>query len=125
MPPDLDKSADRPFKPKNPDFRRGHKTYKREEPPRVYDLPCKRTINVRLRFGGRIMTYDCGDLNLDIGDWVVVKDLDVLRMGLVTSKPVIWPADQDKRKVLLPSDRRLIRAANESDIARQAENQIK
>ena len=126
MPPDPDKSQEKPFRPKTPDFNtRGGKPRREEQSPRLCDLPCRRTINVRLRYGGRIMTYDCGDLELDIGDWVVVKDFDVLRMGLVTSKPIIWPADQERRQVLLPSDRRLVRVANKADIARQADFQLR
>jgi cell fate regulator YaaT (PSP1 superfamily) len=113
------------FKNKGPEaHRRGHKI-KRDDGPRVFDLPCQRTINVRIRYGGHILTYDCGDLQLDIGDWVVIRDLDVLRMGLVTSKPIIWPADQTKNPILLPSDRRLLRVATDDDLAKQAENQLK
>jgi cell fate regulator YaaT (PSP1 superfamily) len=102
--------------------RRGHKI-KREDSQKVYDLPCQRTVNVRLRFGGRVQTYDCGEHQLDIGDWVVIKDNEVLRMGLVTTKPIIWPANQTK-SVMLPADRRLVRPATQEDLARQAENQL-
>ncbi|MDR0354784.1 MAG: hypothetical protein LBJ64_03500 [Deltaproteobacteria bacterium] len=102
--------------------RRGHKI-KREDGVKVFDLPCQRTVNVRLRYGGRIQTFDCGDLEVDIGDWVIIRDFDLLRMGLVTTKPIIWPAYQSQ-KVLLPSDHQLVRIATREDLAKQAENQI-
>ncbi|MDR2442202.1 MAG: hypothetical protein LBE31_01620 [Deltaproteobacteria bacterium] len=125
MAPDTVKHPDKPFKSKNPDYSRRGLKVKHDDTPKVNDLPCRRTVNVRMRYGGRIMTYDCGEHELDIGDWVVIKDADILRMGLVCSKPIIWPADQEKRQVCLPSDRRLLRVASDSDLARQAENQLK
>ncbi|MDR1657497.1 MAG: hypothetical protein LBT47_08080 [Deltaproteobacteria bacterium] len=125
MDSDTDKFPEKPGKSKNPDFTRRGLKIKREELPPVVNLPCQRTVNVRLKFGGRIMAYDCDNLVLDIGDWVVIKDAEILRMGLVCSKPIIWPADQEKRQICLPSNRRLLRAATNSDLARQAENQLK
>jgi hypothetical protein len=77
-----------------------------------------------MRYGGRIQVFDCADMDLDIGDWVVIKDFDVLRMGLVTTKPIIWPANQQSRQVFLPSERLLIRLATPEDLSKQAENQL-
>ncbi|MDR1109458.1 MAG: stage 0 sporulation protein [Deltaproteobacteria bacterium] len=120
-----DRSQEKVPRDKNADsHRRGHKI-KRDDGTRSFDLPAQRTVNVRMRFGGRIQVFDCGDLELDIGDWVVIKDFDVLRMGLVATRPLIWPANQESRKVLLPSERRLIRLATQEDLAKQAENQLK
>jgi cell fate regulator YaaT (PSP1 superfamily) len=120
-----DRSQEKVPKDKNADsHRRGHKI-KRDDGARSYDLPAQRTVAVRMRFGGRIQVFDCGALELDIGDWAVIKDFDVLRLGLVTTKPLIWPANQESRRVMLPSERRLVRLATQEDLARQAENQLK
>jgi cell fate regulator YaaT (PSP1 superfamily) len=120
-----DKSQEKVFKDKSPETHRRNHKIKSDDGVRSYDLPAKRTVHVRIRYGGRIQVFDCGDLELDIGDWVVIKDFDVLRIGLVTSKPIIWPADQHSKRVLLPTERLLIRLATQEDLAKQAENQLK
>jgi cell fate regulator YaaT (PSP1 superfamily) len=78
-----------------------------------------------VRFGGQVQTYEAGELELDIGDWVVVRQGESLRLGLVTTKPMIWPANQGKKEILLPEDRAILRLASSEDLTRQAENQIK
>ncbi|MDR2350679.1 MAG: hypothetical protein LBF41_08705, partial [Deltaproteobacteria bacterium] len=103
--------------------RGGHRIVKSHS-TKLNDFPCRRTVTARLRYGGQIQTYDCRDLDVDMGVWVIVQNDDVTRLGLVTSKPVIWPADQTKRKIFLPSDRRLLRVATNDDLAKQAENEV-
>ncbi|MDR2460954.1 MAG: stage 0 sporulation protein [Deltaproteobacteria bacterium] len=88
------------------------------------EFPCRRTVNVRLRYGGQIQTFDCSDLDVDMGVWVVVKNDDLTRLGLVTSKPIIWPAGQSKKRIYLPSNRVILRVATLDDLARQAENEL-
>jgi cell fate regulator YaaT (PSP1 superfamily) len=105
--------------------RRSHKIKWEDEAQRPRTLPCKRTVHIRLRFGGQIQTFEAGDLELDIGDWVVVRQAETLRLGLVTTKPIIWPANQNQKGILLPDDRQIIRLATPEDLTRQAENQLK
>jgi cell fate regulator YaaT (PSP1 superfamily) len=104
--------------------KRGHKI-KRNDGPKVIDTLCRRTINVRMRIGGQLQTFDCRDLEIDLGDWVVVRFEDVVRLGMVTSKPIIWPQEEGKKGIFLPSDRQLLRVATVEDLSKQAENQIK
>ncbi|MDR3204996.1 MAG: stage 0 sporulation protein [Deltaproteobacteria bacterium] len=113
------------IKPKSSETqRRGHKI-KRDDNPKVFDLPCRRTVSVRLRYGGKILTFDCRDLVLDIGDWVLINDEEVMRMGMVTSKSVLWPNDPDSKRIYLSSGRSVIRLATRQDLAHQAENQLR
>ncbi|MDR3135276.1 MAG: stage 0 sporulation family protein [Deltaproteobacteria bacterium] len=125
MASNTDKNQEKISKDKATDSSRRNHKIKSDKGVRSYDLPAQRTVHVRIRYGGRIQVFDCGDLGLDVGDWVIIKDFDVLRMGLVTTKPIIWPADQQAEKVFLPSERLLIRLATQEDLARQAENQLK
>ncbi|MDR2385975.1 MAG: hypothetical protein LBE80_00135, partial [Deltaproteobacteria bacterium] len=119
-----DKYHERAAKDKsNESHRRSHKI-KSDDGVRNYNQPAHRTVHVRMRYGGRIQVFDCADMDLDIGDWVLISDFDVVRMGLVTTKPIIWPANQGSKKILLPGERFLIRPATDDDLARQAENQL-
>ncbi|MDR2612529.1 MAG: stage 0 sporulation protein [Deltaproteobacteria bacterium] len=97
---------------------------KRPPVSREPDLPCRRTVNVRLRVGGQIQAFECGDLELDLGDWVLVMVDDLVRMGVVATRPVILPDDPGGDRVFLPPNRRLLRAADLDDLARQAENEL-
>ncbi|MDR1085115.1 MAG: stage 0 sporulation family protein [Deltaproteobacteria bacterium] len=114
-----------PARFREPQARRSHKIKWEDEAQRPRTLPCQKTVHVRVRFGGQIQTFEAGDLNLDIGDWVVVRQTDTLRIGLVTSKPIIWPANQGQKRLFLPDDRRILRLATSEDLTRQAENQLK
>jgi len=31
-------------------------------------------VNVRIKYGGQVLTCDCGDLSPALGDWVVARD---------------------------------------------------
>jgi cell fate regulator YaaT (PSP1 superfamily) len=124
MASNYDKDNERVTKDKGNDtHRRSHKI-KVDDGVRHYGQPAHRTVHVRIRYGGRIQVFDCADMDLDIGDWVIIRDFDVMRMGLVTTKPIIWPANQASKKILLPTERFLIRPATEEDLAKQAENQL-
>jgi cell fate regulator YaaT (PSP1 superfamily) len=81
-------------------------------------------VNVRLRLGGQVQVFDCGDLPLELGDWVLVKVDDVTRMGVVTTVPLIHPGPPEGKPVYLPSNRRLLRAADLDDLSLQAENEL-
>ncbi|MDR2351888.1 MAG: hypothetical protein LBF22_01795 [Deltaproteobacteria bacterium] len=96
---------------------------KKKEGPRL-EFPARRTVNVRARMGGTIQAFDCGDLDLKLGDWVIFRTEDIIRMGVVTSRPAIFPADQNKRPVYLPSDRQLLRIATLDDFVNQAKLQV-
>ncbi|MDR2421754.1 MAG: hypothetical protein LBE01_00055 [Deltaproteobacteria bacterium] len=110
---------------KEPASKRSHKIKWEDEAQKPRTLPCKRTVHVRVRFGGQIQSFEAGDLELDIDDWVVVRQGETLRLGLVATKPMIWPANQAKKAILLPEDRKIIRLASSEDLTRQAENQLK
>jgi cell fate regulator YaaT (PSP1 superfamily) len=103
---------------------RGFRIKKEQAAPKNLDRPCRRTVEVRLRYGGNILVYDCGDADLDIGVWVIVKHQDVTRIGMVTSMPTRWSSDDPKDCVYLPKDREFLRVATIDDMARQAENQL-
>jgi cell fate regulator YaaT (PSP1 superfamily) len=77
-------------------------------------------VGVRLRYGGDIQAFECGGEELGLGTWVVVRHGDVVRIGMVTTAPVILPPSGPP--VYLPSDRELLRAATADDLARQSEN---
>ncbi|MDR1577838.1 MAG: hypothetical protein LBT86_06400 [Deltaproteobacteria bacterium] len=114
-----------PSRGRDPQNRRGHKIKWDDEIQQPRTLPCQKTVHVRVRFGGQVQAFEIGQLELDIGDWVVVKQGDSLRLGLVTSKPIIWPANQGQKQILLPEDRRILRVATSEDLTRQAENQLR
>jgi cell fate regulator YaaT (PSP1 superfamily) len=114
-----------PARAKDASTKRGHKIKWEEEPQSPRTLPCKRTVHIRVRFGGQIQAYEAGDLELDIGDWVVVRQGEITRLGLVTTKPIIWPANQGQKKILLAEDRQILRLATSEDLTKQAENQLK
>jgi cell fate regulator YaaT (PSP1 superfamily) len=118
----------------NPDKRRGPKRGKRHDgptrgfrikrgpsTPKKADIPCRRTVAVRLRYGGNVQVFECGDQELDMGVWVVVKHNEVTRIGMVTSMPVRW---EGLSPAYLPADREFLRVATIDDLSRQAENQL-
>ncbi len=112
-----------------------------------------KTVNVRIKYGGQVMTYDCGNLNPTLGDWVVVKCDDLTYLGQVVTTPIMLspqppesgadepaaesqPADQTTPpapepgpgqcgRTVWPESRRMLRLATQADLARQAENEIK
>ncbi len=49
-----------------------------------------KTVNVRIKYGGQVTTYDCGELTPALGDWVVVRNEDQTYMGQVVTAPVTW-----------------------------------
>jgi hypothetical protein len=99
-------------------------------------------VNVRIKFGGQVMAYDCGELNPSIGGWVVVRNDDYVYLGQVITAPAIFrlpgkeaaaepasPAPTTAKQLHRgPGDapgRRLLRLAAEADLARQAENEVR
>lgn len=100
-------------------------------------------VNVRIKYGGQVMTYACEDLNPALGDWVVVCDGETTYMGQVVTSPVILMASEPDQDVLAdgapnsgklggrpsPSKglggRRMLRVATASDLTRQAENEVR
>lgn len=50
-------------------------------------------VNIRIKYGGQIMAYDCGELNPSLGDWVVVKNEDLDYLGQVVTAPIIYPQE--------------------------------
>ena len=93
-------------------------------------------VNVRIKYGGQIMAYKCGDLNPSLGDWVVVKCSDLVYMGQVVCAPIKLP-DPIATKQLptyspsqlkyskMDASRQMIRLATDADIARQAEKEVR
>jgi cell fate regulator YaaT (PSP1 superfamily) len=77
-------------------------------------------VNVRLKYGGQVMAYGCGDLNPILGDWVVAKNGDSSYLGQVVTAPVIVAPPKSRL-----AGRHLVRVAGEADIARQAENEVR
>jgi cell fate regulator YaaT (PSP1 superfamily) len=103
---------------------RGFRIKKEPQQQAAPGRPCRRTVGVRLRYGGNIQIFECGDLDLEMGVWVVVKHNDVTRIGMVTSMPVRWGAPGGPGAITLPADRELLRVATIDDLSRQAENQL-
>lgn len=105
-----------------------------------------RTVNVRIKYGGQVMSYDCGQLKCFLGDWVVVKNGDLTYLGQVVSAPLMAaeirgqvleaegaePSEAKPVKILRRSQknessqrRRMLRLATEADLARQAEHELR
>ena len=57
---------------------------------------CMKLVNIRIRYGCQVMTYDCEGLDPVLGDWVVVKNEDLTYLGQVVTAPVIYyPPTED------------------------------
>lgn len=104
-----------------------------------------RIVNVRIKYGGQIMTYECGELNPCLGDWVVVKCDDTTYLGQVVTAPIVyegsWPLKSESPDTEdYPSSsqkpwckgcngdrpgRSMLRLATGVDLANQAENDLK
>jgi len=94
-------------------------------------------VNVRVKYGGQILTYDCGDLAPALGDWVVARENDLVYLGQVVTAPIFWPAGapapagpgqmgaRGRREAKKTEYRRLLRLATAADLARQAENEVR
>lgn len=110
-------------------------------------------VNVRIKYGGQVMAYECGDLNPAIGDWVLVRDDDLTYLGQVVTAPVLWnppapaaepdqedgPAEQGSGEAaedgagvppggsfhLKGPGRKILRLASATDMGRQAENEVR
>ncbi|MDR1079812.1 MAG: hypothetical protein LBQ79_02310, partial [Deltaproteobacteria bacterium] len=104
----------------------GQKVHGRRQPqgPPPALAPCRRSVNVRLRAGGQIQAFDCGDMELELGDWVLVKVDDAVRLGVVATMPLVLPEEAGGRPVCLPRNRKLLRMADLGDLSRQAENEL-
>jgi hypothetical protein len=94
-------------------------------------------VNVRVKYGGQILTYDCGGLAPALGDWVVARENDLVYLGQVVTAPLIWPAcppppaarngegGKTRRGAKKTENRGLVRLATPADLARQAENEVR
>ena len=111
-------------------------------------------VNVRIKYGGQVMAFECGDLNPVLGDWVVVREDDLSYLGQVVTSPVIWmkpgsepdgresdggvpeavetqapPPPRNSRRQghngKGGEGRRMVRVATPADLVRQAENEVK
>jgi hypothetical protein len=94
-------------------------------------------VNVRVKYGGHILTYDCGDLAPSLGDWVVARESDLVYLGQVVTAPLRWPAGlpapagmnkegaRTRRGSKKTETRGLVRLATPADLARQAENEVR
>jgi len=92
-------------------------------------------VNVRVKYGGQILTYDCGDLAPALGDWVVARENDLVYLGQVVTAPIFWPAGtpappgqagpRGRRDSKKTESRGLVRLATAADLARQAENEVR
>ena len=90
-------------------------------------------VNVRVKYGGQILTYDCGDLAPALGDWVVARENDLVYLGQVVTAPIVWPAGtpapagwgQARGRPKKTENRGLVRLATAADLARQAENEVR
>jgi len=110
-----------------------------------------KTVNVRVKYGGQVMTFECGDLNPGIGDWVVVRNDDLTYLGQVVTAPVVCkplesPGAEDRGNGgdlapespengseaprpapcgLVNPGRKMLRVATAADIGRQAEHEVR
>lgn len=103
-------------------------------------------VNVRIKYGGQVMLYECGDLNPALGDWVVARDGELTYLGQVVTPPVIrmkpdaasnevcdGPAETPPQRQPRRHNsgkggvegRRMVRLATAADLARQAENELR
>jgi hypothetical protein len=92
-------------------------------------------VNVRIKYGGQVTTYDCGDLAPALGDWVVARENDLVYLGQVVTAPLCWPAEtppparrgegRGRRGAKKTENRSLMRLATPADLARQAESEIR
>jgi cell fate regulator YaaT (PSP1 superfamily) len=92
-------------------------------------------VNVRVKYGGQILAYDCGDLAPALGDWVVARENDLVYLGQVVTAPTLWPAGmpapykkseaRTRRGPKRTENRRLVRLATPADLALQAESEIR
>jgi len=110
-------------------------------------------VNVRIKYGGQVMAYECGELSPVIGDWVVVRNDEATYLGQVVTAPVLWnppvpstsedsgPAGDapepaagieeapeaprvDEGPLKSPG-RKIMRMATAADVGRQAENEVR
>jgi cell fate regulator YaaT (PSP1 superfamily) len=84
-----------------------------------------KTINARIKYGGQILAFDCGDLAPALGDWVVVKNDEQTYLARVVTALVIWPGEPAGQEGVILKTRRVLRLATAADLARQAENEIR
>jgi hypothetical protein len=97
-----------------------------------------RLVNVRVKYGGQILTYECGDLVPALGDWVVARENDLVYLGQVVTAPWLWPAKLPppthrgeagargpRRGSKKAENRGLVRLATPADLALQAENEVR
>ncbi len=103
-------------------------------------MPSK-VVNVRIKYGGQVMAFECGDLSPSLGDWVLVKSGDDLPyLGMVVTNPVVWPKKQTGEpqgelacpriqvttcSCPLAFNRHVVRLATAADLTQQAENHLK
>ena len=96
-----------------------------------------RFVNVRVKYGGQILTYECDDLAPALGDWVVARENELVYLGQVVTAPLLWPAGlaaparkseartRARRGPKKAENRRLVRLATPADLALQAENEVR
>lgn len=114
-----------------------------------------RIVNVRIKYGGQVMAFECGDLKPALGDWVVVRNDDLAYMGQVVTEAVVWKppssgapedCDQENKPTGPPGDelpesapparrmapcglkipgRKMLRLATPNDLGRQAEYEVR
>jgi hypothetical protein len=96
-----------------------------------------RFVSVRVKYGGQVLAYDCGDLDPSLGDWVVARENDLVYMGQVVTAPWLWPAclpsparkseagTRARRGAKRTENRNLVRLATPGDLALQAENEVR
>jgi hypothetical protein len=105
-------------------------------------------VNVRIKYGGQVMAYDCGGLDPVPGDWVVLTNDGLTYLGQVVTAPVIInppsePGPEEAGADGAPpprrpgngagfcprepglGQRRMLRPATAADLARQAEHELK
>jgi cell fate regulator YaaT (PSP1 superfamily) len=74
-------------------------------------------VSVVFNDGGKAYQFSCGDLDLHVGDQVIVETARGLNLG----KVIIATADVD-REALPPDMKRVVRTASKDDLDRVAEN---
>ncbi|AFM27481.1 PSP1 domain-containing protein [Desulfomonile tiedjei] len=70
-----------------------------------------RIVGVRFGYASKIYHFDCGDMNLSAGDWVVVKTEKGLGLGLIA----LPPFEREFDAVQLEGLRKILRKACPSD----------
>jgi len=77
----------------------------------------KKVVGVRFKAAGKIYDFDCGQYDLNIGDYVVVETGQGLGLGMIVVSPFPYVERKSDRTL-----KKVIRIAHEKDLNQRKEN---